>query len=203
MPKVRTIKTCLSGASFAADLRVDSRGEFSISVPGGVGKITGDTAEAVENKWFKAAQELLERTKSTRKVIAVRYDSCLAVNNRTVFTKRDEMLRLECLIAEETSVTQGGVVTKCLNEHPDYVGFGSPRQPFPHRMVLDDGDMRFRESELLIVDWTQELEDTLVRACKGIEAVTEMLADVFQTPETLQLASSRLLSLPQPTAPKE
>jgi hypothetical protein len=218
MPKLRTIKYKYKDQNFEANLKVDSHGEFSIDKPGGTqlnthkrgrkpefDQITGKTAEMVVALWQKELRELLDKTKVTRKVLIVRFESLLRDEGmKSFFSNRDEMLSLRCLVGEETSITQGDKTTVTLHEHPDYAKFHGLEQPFPFRMCLDSNrtDLNFNKDALTVVDWTPEAEQLLVKACEGIKAVVDMLDGFTKTPESLA-AASLMSQLPLLPVPKE
>lgn len=209
MPKVKTCQFNQGEIKFQASLNVDSKGIFSILRPGSPEewpgqdmKITGPVAETVEIAWFDAAKDLCTRTKKEKKVILVHFDSTLRENGkRHVFTDRDCMLILECAIALETTITRGELVTRKYTRHPDYSGVHSTAYPFPSRMLLSSSDFEFHLSRCVVVDWSKEVEDTLVRACKGVLAVVDLLDKTLETPETISLAASSGLPM-LPIAPK-
>lgn len=190
MPKVRILSTHSNNVFFKADLRVNSAGEFSAVVPDEKAtKIFGRTAEEVESRWIKATRDWHSQTKTTRKVIAVRFVTSLIEESRNRdFFKRDHMMLFEALICEETTTCSGEEVTRSLQEHPDYRQMHGPRQPFPWAMQLDD----LKASSVVVVPWTPEVEDTLTRAALGLQKVATMLHDVLSTPEGIQLATLRL-----------
>lgn len=208
MPKVKTCSFKIKGTEFTANLNVSSKGVFSIRRPGvetdWAGQsmtIEGATLEAVESQWRLAVQDLVERSKTTRKVLIVRFDSKLRPDGRkNFFNNESTMLILKCCIAEETTMMQGGKENITYRYHEDNAGFGKPPQPFPCMMNISEGELQHapRTDDWTVVDWSQELEDTLIRACTGITQIVHMLHRVLETPETLKLAAQTLTLLPAP-----
>ncbi len=198
MPKVKTCKAVCEGVKFEANLNVDSKGVFSIVRPGTNDdwpkqqmKISGTLADEVEHEWIAAVRELSQRSKTERKMLAVRFDSTLRKGGkRDHFVDRNVMILLECAVCMETTIARGENVIRLYREHPDYTGLHSPEQPFPVMMRLDGSDLSFRADQLTFVEWSQELQDLLVRACEGVKGVVRMLDGVLSTPESLALAAS-------------
>ncbi len=204
MPKVRTCSIEVSGVKLEANLNVDSKGTFSIQPPGEGQKIIGTEAVKVEGMWEQAAIAFIRRARTERKVIIVRYDSCIRPGGQRNFfnRSRDATLTFQALVALERTVTQGEKLTVTYAPHPDYEGLHSPDQPIPVMMRMCRSDVTFghHKSDWCIVEWSPEMEDTIVRACKGISAVVDMLESVCTDPEKLMLAAGVLTALP---APKE
>lgn len=202
MAKVTTLKRTVNGIEFSATLNVNGDGIFSVRRPGTHGDwpdcsmtIEADTADAVKIAWHEAVEQLCAASSTERKVIAIHYDSVLRNGGKKTFhLNRCAMLYLACTIALEKTTVRGDKKNIELSLHPDYRGFGSPKLPFPALMTLDDGDLRFHQDEslLLVVEWSQEVEDALVRACRGIKAIVDLLDRVTASPTVLIEASSTL-----------
>jgi hypothetical protein len=204
MPKLKTCEVAHKGATFKATLKVNSSGVFSIDRPGTNEDwpdqpmtISGNIAGDVDRLWVEAVRDLVERTKVERKVIVVRFDSTLRPNGRKDFhTGNDAMLFLKCAVALEVTTRQGDKSNIAYREHPDFVGFAGKHQPFPVNFRLGIHDIDFHYSACTVVEWSQEIEDMMVRACEGIEAIAEMLDGVTATPETLRLSTAQMALLP-------
>lgn len=206
MPKVKTCKFDYKGAHFEGTLNVSSKGVFNIKRPGTQEdwprhhmQLDGDKAEEVEKQWKQACRDLSDRTRIERDVIAVRFDSCIREGGKkNHFNDRDAMLILEVRRAIEVITEQGGKRSKAFLEHPDFEGWGLPNQPWPRRMMMDLHHLNRDREDIVICDYSPELEATLIRACLGIQAIVDMLHEVTRTPETLALAAAGLGLLPTP-----
>jgi len=200
MPKIRTCKHTVAGTEFTSDLRVDSKGVFTLTAPGLEGdrpndlSISGPQAEEVETRWKAAVRDYAQRSKTERKVIAVKFDSSLRLNGSKSTFDREHMLLLECMVCLETTLKRGEKVEITYTEHPDCSGMHKS-QPFPWHFKANTARLNFDRSNIIFVDWTQEIEDALVTACKGIQAVVDMLDQVLATPEALTLSISSLNTL--------
>lgn len=193
MPRLKTCKIKIGQAEFSAPLNVSTRGEFSINRPEGLpewtgpDRFTGKTADEVENQWATAVREYVARSKRERKVIAVIFDSTVRESGkRSPFTDQRTMLMLQCLVALETTIETSGKTEISYKEHPDYTQMHGPRQPFGCLFEMHDWEISHRKEICTIVEWSQEVEDMLVRACRGIEAIAEMLSAITASPEALK-----------------
>lgn len=201
MPKVKDCKITVKGSEFVSPMKVDSRGVFTIKLPGTeedwpdrVTEVRGTEAEKVEKEWQKAIRELCERTRKERKVIVVKFDSKIrAGGKKDFFVDDDAMIYLRAAVALETTICQGEKVKVSYQDHPDCNGMHK-ENPFPWWMRLQPH--QFERGENCVIEWTQELQDTVARAGAGIQAIVNLLDDVFSTPEKLALASSRIAALP-------
>lgn len=199
MPKVKTCSTDIDGATFTSALHVASDGQFSITRPGQQDdwphcnmKITGTEAAIVERRWCEACRDYARRSRTDRKVIIVRYDSVARTGGvRCFFNGKDATLILEARIALERTITQGEQRTVKYMLHPDLEGMHKPQQPFPPAMTLRHSALEHPREDWCVVEWTQELEDTLIRACNGIQAILELFDNILTDPEKLQLASTQ------------
>lgn len=213
MPKLKICKYAKDGVTHEATMYVNSSGEFSILPPGTSTKICGNQADNVEHLWQIAVRDFINKNRTDRKVIVVRYDSTLRKGGKRNFFNRDNDFALifQAAVALEKTVTEGDRATISYEPHPDQEGLHT-NQPFPFGMRLSRSDLRqaFATSDWCITEWTQELEDTIVLACEGVKAVVDMLDYVFTVPDNMRLAASatgimlplRSLIIPQLPAPK-
>lgn len=188
-------------------MRVDSRGIFSIALPGdeeewtgfGGQKLTGTNAEELEREWAKKVREYSKRTRLERKVIVIRYDSSVRDGGkRNFFTNDDCQLLLEAYVCLEVTTRQGDKDEVTYIDHPDYAKMHGEKQPFPWAFQLSLNSLRYLREDTIAVEWSQEIEDTLVRACLGIRAIADLLERCLNTPEALIAAvSAGNLQLPQ------
>lgn len=196
MPKLKTISYKYKGSAIDGVIHVTKDGEFYIKKPFCDGeKLTAKTAEALEQDWKAAARAAIDQVTETRKVIAVRFNSNLLSNRNSVFIDRGEMLSLECNVFEERKLTVGGEVKISYVEHPELAGMHREgNHPFPSMFRLSANAANFHIGELVVADWSPELERLMTKACEGIVAVVEMLDGAFKSNESLQSASARQLT---------
>lgn len=203
MPRLRTIKASIKGADFAADLKVDAAGTFSIVRPGtaedwpSIGcLILGKDADSVVRQWQKAVIDYAGRQRTERKVLLIKFDSSIREGGKKdFFVDDDALLYLRCCVALETKTKQGDKTNIAYTEHPDYSGFHGKVQPFPYwaRFRAD----QIRAEKLVAVDWSAPLENALVAACKGIQAVVDLLDNALSSPEQIEASAHRLALLPK------
>lgn len=209
MPKVRTCKYKVAGVEFTAELRVDSKGKFSITRPKVEGEreslIIGTEAESVERQWCQAVRDYSSRTRQERKVIAVKFDSELRPDGVKSTFDAKHMLLLKCRVCLEVTTIHAGETKVELVEHPDFKEMHGPKQPFPWFFLQDLHRLNFDRSNVTIVEWTQEIETALVNACAGIQAVVNMLDQVLSSPESIikHIANLATLTLPHERTPEQ
>lgn len=207
MPKIKTLQSTYKGAHFTNNLNVNAQGLFSTRRPGNKDDwpgylsldITGFTSLEVEKTWHDAVVDLVDRKCDERKVIIVRFDSILRPNGKVnFFTDSEVMLVLKCHIANQITTVVDDKTCVKYEMLPEYDIRGDGlKQPFPWAFRFSDGDLKYPREDWTVVDWSQALEDTLVRACCGINAVVQMLHENLSTPEQL-LAAPSLLRISAP-----
>jgi hypothetical protein len=203
MPKIKMLETTIRGSKFQSPLMVDSKGQFSTKGPieenGDYKLLSGDKASKVETAWKEHVREFAERTQQKRKVLCIRYDSILRAGGaKDAFTSRDNTMLFECCVAQENTTKQGAKTEVTYSPCPEFEGLHAPQQPFPSRMVLSTSEVNFHKNRCTIIPWSQESEEVLVRACRGLEAVAQMLDHLTASPESFLEASQKILLLPQP-----
>ena len=218
MPKVKTLKLEHDGREFLANLTVRSDGLFYAPNPlKGLEKdpevaqeparISGKTADEVEIEWKKRTRDVVDRKTISRKVILLDFDSTLRTGGKDFFTNSDATVHLKAAIAIETTLTVGEKTEVRFSHDPTYQGFRSPESPIPFGFRMRDRlNWGSERKTRTVVEWSQETEDLIVKACEGIAAVVEffekLTAEPLRIPEIAKTVAAGLpifQALPEPS----
>ena len=191
MPRLKTVVYYLGRKKYehpretAMSVNVD--GTFHIPIPPEIveklawpsSKISAKTADECEKAFKDLVERYVNAAETRERMIAIKFESALADTPYDTLRIR-EALALEIGFVERRTLKMSDRSVVTYVDDPLVVHTG-PDALIPCQMHIPAGSIQSNMRKLVLIPWSQDLQDWLVRVVMSIKGIADVLAKYMRT----------------------